>query len=82
MIKRSSLIWLAILLLSAFTSLSCSESGAKAKSGETVKFYVGSYDGKPEYSIFLCEVDPISGAFSLIDSSIIPICFIVLLKAF
>jgi 6-phosphogluconolactonase len=40
----------------------------KADQGDPVQFYVGSYDGNPEYTIFLCEVDPMSGEFSLIDS--------------
>ena len=54
-----------VLILSALVLLNCSGSG---KDSETIKFYVGSSDGSLEYSIFLCELDPVNGAFSVLDS--------------
>jgi 6-phosphogluconolactonase len=38
------------------------------ESTETIKFYVGSSDGSLEHSIFLCELDPVGGVFSVLDS--------------
>jgi len=37
-------------------------------SSDPVKFYVGSSDGRREYSIFLCELNPVSQELILVDS--------------
>lgn len=35
---------------------------------ETIKFYVGSSNGNLTHSIYLCELDPVSEAFAVVDS--------------
>ena len=43
-------------------------SGESGTSADPVRFYVGSSDGKVEHSIYLCELDPLAGAISVLDS--------------
>ncbi len=50
-------------------SVSCGGAGNSGNIPEsTIKFYVGSSDGSLEHSIFLCDFDPGSGKFSVLDS--------------
>jgi len=46
----------------------CSRSAGSKESPATIKFYVGSSDFDLEHSIFLCELDPENGKFSILDS--------------
>ena len=62
--KIHSLTKSALMLLSAFTLISCSGSSPKH---ETLKFYVGS-SGQQEHSIFLCELDIETQQFTVLDS--------------
>jgi 6-phosphogluconolactonase len=60
-------------VLSAIIIMTISVSCGGAGDGgdipeEPIKFYVGSSDGSLEHSIFLCEFDPGSGQFSVLDS--------------
>ena len=63
-----------IIIMAAAMAINCSRSAesagssGSAKSTGAIKFYVGSSDGKQEHSIFLCELRPESGEFSLLDS--------------
>ncbi len=57
----------ALMGLTMLTQVSCSSAGTK-ETDESIRFYVGSGDGKQEYSIFLCELDPATMAFSVLDS--------------
>ncbi len=61
------------VLINSFVSLlalfSCGCHGIKSgEPMETIKFYVGSSDGSLEYSIFLCEMDPVKGEIAVLDS--------------
>jgi len=47
---------------------SCGGTDNKASNNEPVKFYVGSSDRGLEHSIFLCELNPESGEFAVLDS--------------
>ncbi|MEN8230375.1 MAG: lactonase family protein [Bacteroidota bacterium] len=54
-----------LLLLSAMAFYNCSGTGVTS---ETIRFYVGSSNGNLETSIFLCELDPVTGEFAVLDS--------------
>jgi len=56
-----------LLLIFIWMGMILSCSGTK-ESSETIKFYVGSSNGSLEHSIFLCELDPVGGVFSVLDS--------------
>ncbi len=49
-------------------STNCQGTGGERSSRDPIKFYVGSSDGSLTHSIFLCELDPESGKFSILDS--------------
>jgi len=53
------------VILSAMLLFSCS---GQTDHEESIKFYSGSYNGKLEYSIFLCELYPEKGEFAILDS--------------
>jgi 6-phosphogluconolactonase len=58
----------SIILIMVLT-VSCQGTGDSGNiPEEAIKFYVGSSDGSLEHSIFLCEFDPGSGEFSVLDS--------------
>ena len=38
------------------------------ESTETIRFYVGSFDGSLEYAIYLCELDPVNEKLAVLDS--------------
>ncbi len=61
---------LCIASLVGLTTFNCEGSGEPEGSSEpeTLRFYVGSSDGKLEYSIFLCELDLKSSQFEVVDS--------------
>ena len=46
-------------------SSACDES---PEGGQRIKFYVGSSSGELSHSIYLCELDPAAGAFTVADS--------------
>lgn len=48
--------------------LTACSSGGSGDSESPIKFYVGSSDGKVEHSIYLCELDPVAGALTVLDS--------------
>ena len=48
--------------------LTACDPGESGKSESPIRFYVGSSDGKVEYSIYLCELDPVAGAITVLDS--------------
>ena len=48
--------------------LSACGSGDSGQTADPVHFYVGSSDGKVEHSIYLCELDPVAGTISVVDS--------------
>ncbi|MFO7670324.1 MAG: lactonase family protein [Bacteroidales bacterium] len=48
--------------------LTACDPGESGKSETPNRFYVGSSDGKIEYSIYLCELDPVAGALTVLDS--------------
>ncbi len=52
-------------ILSVLVLFNCS---GPEETSEAVKFYIGSSDGSLEYSIFLCEMDPVKGEFAVLDS--------------
>ena len=64
---KSGLILLATGCMIWMTLTACSGSGKGGKS-DPVLFYVGSGDREQEYSIFLCALDPVNLAFSVLDS--------------
>jgi 6-phosphogluconolactonase len=53
------------LFLWAFLALGCS---GQQDEPALLKFYVGSSDGRLEHAIFLCEFNPSSGSFAVLDS--------------
>ena len=57
-----------LMIFSMVLTLNCSGSAATDETADPIKFYVGSSDGSLEYSIFLCELNPGNGQFSVIDS--------------
>ena len=57
----------ALMGLTMLTQVSCSSAGAK-ETDENIRFFVGSYGPIPEQSIFLCDLNPISGALTILDS--------------
>jgi len=61
---RSLLVLILGLLLIQLTA--CGGQGNPGSS-DPLRFYVGS-GGNLEYSIFLCELDPVAGVFSVVDS--------------
>ena len=63
-VKRSLFVLISGLLL--FMMTACGGSGDTGSS-DPLRFYVGS-GGNLEYSIFLCELDPVAEAFSVVDS--------------
>jgi 6-phosphogluconolactonase len=64
--KRFSLsIKLCLLALTGMTLFSCA---GNTKPVETIKFYVGSSRGSLSHSIYLCELKPSDGVFSVLDS--------------
>jgi 6-phosphogluconolactonase len=59
-----------IVSMVGLMTVNCGGPGEQGDSGEpeTLRFYVGSSDGKLEYSIFLCELDLKSNQFAVLDS--------------
>ncbi len=58
---------IGLMGMAMLAQVSCSAAGAK-ETDENIRFYVGSGNGNQEYSIFLCELDPVNLAFSVLDS--------------
>ncbi|MFH0758387.1 MAG: lactonase family protein [Bacteroidota bacterium] len=58
---------IALTGLAMLAQVSCSATGTK-ETDENIRFYVGSGNGNQEYSIFMCELDPVNLAFSVLDS--------------
>jgi len=58
-----------VLLISGLLLIQLTACGGPGDPGSSdpLRFYVGS-GGNLEYSIFLCELDPVAGAFSVVDS--------------
>jgi 6-phosphogluconolactonase len=63
-LKVKTVIALGTILLSVYA---CKAPPTDALPG-TIRFYVGSSDGKLEYSIFLCQYDPAHDSFAVLDS--------------
>lgn len=61
-------ILIAIISGLLLIQLTACGGSANAESSQTVKFYVGSSDGKIEHSIFLCELDPVKQEITVLDS--------------
>lgn len=61
--------WLTISMTGLMLALSTACGGlGNPGASEPITFYAGSSDGKLEYSIFLCELDPVKQELSVIDS--------------
>jgi len=61
--------WLIIGVTGLMLVLSTACGGSeKSETSEPVTFYAGSSNGKLEYSIFLCELDPNSLEINVLDS--------------
>ncbi len=62
-------IRILVVLISALLLIQLTACGGPCVTGSSdpVRFYVGS-GGNLEYSIFLCELDPADGIFSVVDS--------------
>jgi len=60
------LVWILLIVVMTFSCQGTGDGGNIPE--EPIEFYVGSSDGSLEHSIFLCEFDPGSGKFSVLDS--------------
>jgi len=63
---KSKHLWLVIGSIALLAITSCSQ--AMKKDAEVYRFYVGSGDWKLEKPIFLCELDPVNLAITVLDS--------------